>query len=262
MTPPESGDDAVQERAVLRFRGADGEHAIPISVPPPQATMLDLLPAAREISGHTTALALDRERAAGRAISCRAGCGACCRQLVGISVVEAESLVQLIAAMPEDRAAVIRGRFAAAVKRLEGDGLLPADEPSGNRALMAKDAENVTDGLREISSRYFALRIACPFLENESCSIHPDRPMVCREYHVTTPASACADLYRVPVGRVDPPLKLGEVLARTFAKVTDGEPFMIPLVLSLEWSAVHSAEITAPHEGRALMDAMVGELGR
>ena len=116
MTPPNPGDDAVQQRAVLRFRGADGEHAIPIPLPPPQATMLDLLPAAREISGHATALALDRERAAGRAISCRAGCGACCRQLVGISVVEAESLARLIAAMPEERAAVIRDRFAAAVK--------------------------------------------------------------------------------------------------------------------------------------------------
>lgn len=262
MTPPNSGDDAVQKRAVLRFRSADGEHAIPISVPPPQATMLDLLPAAREISGHTTALALDRERVAGRTISCRAGCGACCRQLVGISVVEAESIARLVAAMPEDRAAVIRDRFAAAVKRLEEVGLLPADEPTGNRALMAKDAKNVTDGLRDISSRYFALRIACPFLESESCSIHPDRPMVCREYHVTTPASFCADLYETPVGRVDPPLKLGEVLARTYAKFTEGTPFMIPLVLSLEWSAAHRAEITAPHEGRELMDAMVSELGK
>ena len=262
MTPPNSGDDAVKKGAVLRFHDGEGEHAIPIPAPPTHGTMLDLLPAAREISGHVTALALERERAAGRTISCRAGCGACCRQLVAISVIEAESLARLVAEMPEERAAMIRGRFAAAVKRLEGAGLLPAEEPGGNRALVAKDAKNVTDGRREISSRYFALGIACPFLENESCSIHPERPMVCREYHVTTPASICADLYKVPVGRVDSPLRMGEVLARTAAKVATGETFMIPLVLSLEWSAVHGAEITATHEGRALMDAMVGELGK
>ena len=32
----------------------------------------------------------------------------------------------------------------------------------------------------------------CPFLEEESCSIHPDRPLVCREYLVTSPAELCA----------------------------------------------------------------------
>ena len=39
---------------------------------------------------------------------------------------------------------------------------------------------------------YFALGIPCPFLEEESCSIHPDRPLVCREYLVTSPAELCA----------------------------------------------------------------------
>lgn len=253
---------AAQQSAVLRFRGTDGEHSVTIPVPPAQATPLDLLPAAREISGTTTALALDRERAAGRAISCRAGCGACCRQLVAISVVEAESLAQLVAAMPAERAEKIRARFAAALRRLEEAGLLSPHEPPGNRALMVSDADYADVARRSISRRYFSLKIACPFLEDESCSIHPERPMVCREYHVTTPAVDCAELYQKEIGYVDPPVRMGEVLARTFAKVTAGETFMIPLILSLEWSAAHSAEITAPRGGRVLMDAMVSELGR
>ncbi len=41
--------------------------------------------------------------------------------------------------------------------------------------------------------RYFHLGIACPFLEDESCSIHADRPISCREYLVTSPAVNCAD---------------------------------------------------------------------
>ena len=262
MTPPNSGDDAVKKGAVLRFQDQEGEHAIPIPVPPMHGTMLDLLPAAREISGTTTALALDRERSAGRAISCRAGCGACCRQLVAISVVEAESLAQTVAAMPPERAALIRDRFAAGLKRLEEAGLLSPDETPGERALMVSGADHADDARRHVSRRYFSLKIACPFLEDESCSIHPVRPMVCREYHVTTPAADCAELYQKEIGRVEVPLRMGEVLARTFAKVTAGEIFMIPLILSLEWSAAHTAEITAPHEGRALMNAMVGELGK
>ncbi|HEY5241787.1 MAG TPA: YkgJ family cysteine cluster protein [Polyangiaceae bacterium] len=28
--------------------------------------------------------------------------------------------------------------------------------------------------------------VSCPFLEEESCSIHPDRPPICREYLVTS----------------------------------------------------------------------------
>ena len=34
--------------------------------------------------------------------------------------------------------------------------------------------------------------VPCPFLEDESCSIHPERPLVCREYLVTSPAALCA----------------------------------------------------------------------
>ena len=45
---------------------------------------------------------------------------------------------------------------------------------------------------REVSTGYFALGVACPFLEEESCSIHAERPLVCREYLVTSPAERCA----------------------------------------------------------------------
>jgi Fe-S-cluster containining protein len=40
---------------------------------------------------------------------------------------------------------------------------------------------------------YFRLRIACPFLEDESCSIHPERPLVCRQHLVTSPSKQCSN---------------------------------------------------------------------
>ena len=40
---------------------------------------------------------------------------------------------------------------------------------------------------------YFRLGIPCPFLEEESCSIHPDRPLSCREYLVTSAPIHCAE---------------------------------------------------------------------
>ena len=44
----------------------------------------------------------------GKKISCQKGCGACCRQMVAISLVEARGLAQLVADMPQERQAVIR----------------------------------------------------------------------------------------------------------------------------------------------------------
>ena len=51
---------------------------------------------------------------------------------------------------------------------------------------------------------YLHENFACPFLEDESCSIHPDRPLVCREYLVTSPAENCSaptaeSIEKVPV---------------------------------------------------------------
>ncbi len=141
------------------------------------------------------------------------------------------------------------------MKRLEEAGLLDAAESPGDRALTVNEAGNAAAAFGKIKRRYFSLGIACPFLENESCGIHPERPMVCREYHVTSPAELCARLYDENVDRVDVPLRMGGILARTMAKITAGKIFMIPLVLSLEWSAAHSAELTESHDGRALMGA-------
>src|SRR5882724_2417989 len=51
---------------------------------------------------------------AAEAISCRKGCGACCRQLVPVSRTEGERLLQLVEAMPAERRAALSARFAAA----------------------------------------------------------------------------------------------------------------------------------------------------
>jgi Fe-S-cluster containining protein len=52
--------------------------------------------------------------------------------------------------------------------------------------------EVATAKLADLAMRYFRQGIACPFLENESCSIHESRPLACREYLVTSPAENCS----------------------------------------------------------------------
>jgi Fe-S-cluster containining protein len=249
-----------QETASIHFRWQGAETTFTVPLPPEQSTLLDLLPAAREISRETTALALQQVRSRGQQISCHAGCGACCRQLVAIPRVEAQVLADLVASMEPERQAIIRQRFADALGRLEGAGLLSSQEARGGRSVLAIDMGSHPATLQELSRRYFQLHIPCPFLEDESCSIHEQRPIVCREHHVTTPAANCAQLHQVNIDRVEPPMRVGEALARTADQVEGHGSFMIPLVLSLEFAETHGNLFKKTHEGNALFQTLVAEL--
>jgi Fe-S-cluster containining protein len=157
--------------ATLRLTVGDLRVVHPITVPSAPVPATEVVPA---LQGLVNAVVAAAE--AGKSISCRKGCGACCRQLVPVSRTEGERLLALIAAMPAERRETLHARFAAAETIIDDAGL--------------SDRAGRSD--RELSLAYFALGIPCPFLEDESCSIHPDRPLVCREYLVTSPAELCA----------------------------------------------------------------------
>jgi Fe-S-cluster containining protein len=153
--------------------------------------------------------------ASGQAVSCRKGCGACCRQLVPLSRSEGERLLQVIDALPEARRAVLKARFAAAEARIAEAGL----------------AERAGRSDRALSAAYFALGLPCPFLDNESCSIHPERPLVCREYLVTSPAELCAGPAQEGVTPVAVPKV--SLAART---LQDDDDDWFPLALLMAWA--------------------------
>jgi Fe-S-cluster containining protein len=246
--------------ARVHMRWLETERSFPVPLPPAESTLLDLLPTARVLCHEATAAALEQARSQGKEISCRAGCGACCRQLVAISMIEAQSLADLVASMPPERQAILHERFAHVVARLEEAGLLDANEPRGERSILAADLGSREASLQGVSRRYFQLQLACPFLENESCSIHEQRPVICREHHVTTPAENCARLYELNVDRVEPALRVGEALARTADKVGGHGSFMIPLALSLAYGEENGAALKVPRDGKKLFEALMGEL--
>ena len=69
-----------------------------------------------------------------RSSSSNATCGACCRQLVPISALEARELVRLVDRMPEPRRSVLRQRFNDALRRL-------ADETGGRLVINRNDVD-------------------------------------------------------------------------------------------------------------------------
>jgi Fe-S-cluster containining protein len=88
-----------------------------------------------------------------------------------------------------------------------------------------------------LTQRYLPLRLASPFLEGEACSIYSWRPITCRQYLVTSPASWCVDPFANNLRRVSLPMNVTDLLARITEDVLD-EPFrMITLPLALNWAA-------------------------
>jgi Fe-S-cluster containining protein len=202
--------DSGHSTATLRLKVGDLAIAHPITVPNAPVPATAVLPA---LQGLVNAVVDAAE--AGRQISCRKGCGACCRQLVPISRTEGEALLALVEAMPRDRRTAVRARFADAEAAITRAGL---DERAGRSD-------------REMSVAYFALRVPCPFLEDESCSIHPDRPLVCREYLVTSPAELCAG--PVQEGVTPVPVPKLSLAARRLQDEDDG---WFPLAKLMAWS--------------------------
>lgn len=197
-----------------------GSDQIPVemTVPAGPVAVEDVLPIVQGLSSLFAARATARAEATGQAISCRAGCGACCRQMVPIAAAEARALARLVEAMPQPRRDRVRRRFDVALETLNGLGVLDRlDQDPDNRRMAALD--------------YFCAGVACPFLEDESCSIHPDRPLSCREYLVISPPALCADP-TPDIRTVE--LESSPSLALLHADLRDG---WVPLIQALELDA-------------------------
>lgn len=197
-----------------------------VPVPAEPTTAGAMLTPLRAVTEAVVALSVKSAERDGQSVSCRAGCGACCRQLVPISRVEARRLISLVESMPEPRRSRVRERFAAAAGALNRAGLV---DP-----LLHPRKENV-QALRDLGVNYFHLEIPCPFLEDESCGIYEERPLICREYLVTSPAHLCATLNGVK--GVPVPLKPSIALARLGEEPGREVVAFVPLALLFEWAA-------------------------
>src|SRR5579872_3103790 len=142
MNQPEAESPPAADTANIHLRLLHQDHTFSVPIPSGACTVLDLLPAAHELVHQATAVVVDDARRRGKEISCRAGCGACCRQLVVISLVEAAALAELVANLPAERRAVIRGRFADALRRLDDADLLTRDDPAGARTLQVPEGDD------------------------------------------------------------------------------------------------------------------------
>ena len=208
-------DTLIRGKAVLVIGGDPID--LELTTPDGPVAVEELLPILHGLSNLFAERAAAAAQAEGRSVSCRAGCGACCRQLVPVAGAEARALARLVEAMPLPRQSEVRRRFEAAIDTLTAGGI-PDRFGEGD------------PDRHELGLDYFRLGVACPFLEDEACSIHADRPLSCREYLVTNPPENCRNLGVADIDKLA--LEGDPSLALLKADFRDG---WLPLVFSLTY---------------------------
>jgi Fe-S-cluster containining protein len=222
-----------------------------ISAPAGPRRLIQLLPLANALADAVTGMAEQALEKQGERITCRKGCAACCRSMVPISEVEARRLGELVDGLPEARRSLVLARFGEVRLRLDQAGLLDK--------LRAREQWTDLES-KQIPVQYFLHGIACPFLEDESCTIYSDRPASCREFLVTSPAAKCALPTNEEVRIVKLPFRVMSALARFDADSPTAERIRwVPLVLALEWATEHP-DTSAPRPGPELTRELFQQL--
>ena len=214
----------------------DTPHVVSVDVPPGDATT-QITAATRQLTQTVTSVAINRSLEQNAPITCGPGCGACCRQLVRINVLEALALAELVAQMPPPRQAQIRARFAAAIEKLRAGGLVAPPAHATRPHFSFHPPDMTDDQWLDFVHRYFELNIACPFLEKESCSIYENRPLICREYMVTSPVCHCQSLDVPQIKTVPLSMQISERLVEMISANNEPMTPTTSLIFALEWAA-------------------------
>jgi Fe-S-cluster containining protein len=177
--------------------------------------------------------------------------------LVPLSAPEAFALREYVDQQPSNRRTHLLNRLSDTKDRLRRAGLW--DQLSD----VAEAQRLVTDDeLDPINQAYYALRIACPYLENEMCSIYEARPAACRELLVTSPAELCQDLARNPVTPLPVAMRMSSILGLLWGTLTSSPPRLIPLPTALEWAERHEEDSRRTWPGSSLLDQVLDNMWR
>lgn len=213
-------------------RSLEMEMTVPTKPVKPQR----MLPVFQQMTNSFVEMSVRETEAAGRKISCKAGCGACCRQGVPLAEVEAYQIAELVESMEEPRRTRIKKRFADACEHFRQINWFERME-NCEELKKTEEKEFVMKELESAVLEYFYQGIPCPFLENESCSIHENRPLSCREFLVTSPAENCDHPTAETIKKVKLLTKLSQYLLSISSSENSMKMGFVPLISALEFAA-------------------------
>lgn len=186
-----------------------------------------MLPIFQQMTNSFIEIAENAVENSGDKISCQKGCAACCRQAIPLAEIEVYRIAEMVETLPEPRRTEIKNRFKTAWHHFFEIGWFERLENCVN--VSQKECEKVI-------LEYLYEDVPCPFLEDESCSIHLERPLTCREYMVTSPAENCDAPSAEKIRLVKLPVKSSEIVRQVTNSANLNKSInFVPLVLALEW---------------------------
>jgi Fe-S-cluster containining protein len=245
------------ERFEIALNTPAGQLTTALDVPTDFVPITAIVPLSRRLGEEAGRLEIHLAAERGQAVSCRMGCAACCRMLVPLSPPEAFALRDYIGQLPDAQRATMLGKIADTKARLKSADLL-------DRLWAVADAtEPIPDEeLDPLNRAYYAQRHACPFLQDEMCSIYEARPAACRELLVTSSPDLCEDLVNNPVTPLPVSLRIGTVLGILWGSMTQTAPRLIPLPIALDWAEQQEKASRRTWPGSALIDRLLDVMWR
>ena len=193
------------------------------------ARLSDIVPLARTLCTKITDTVVQSIHSDGGRVPCHKGCSACCSYLVPLSVPEAFWLKEEVSAAPAHRReSAWRACLCAARHILSHKCPEPFTRETGETSLASPVDRNL------VSSWYSNLRLACPFLRNDVCTIYDQRPLACREHFVKDSPEACGDECGV-AEPLEMPVQVPNVLGQLASELESTSVEAVILPLALVW---------------------------
>ena len=147
-----------------------------VGVPAVVRSADELLSVAQElIDSETAAFEADPNVA----VSCGPKCNACCEHAVVVTAAESRAIASAVTELP----LAIRARIASRARQI-------LDRVAAELHVDATDLHSVG---ADFPKAYYALQEPCPLLVDGCCSVRSVRPLVCREYLVSSTPQHCFD---------------------------------------------------------------------
>ena len=193
-----------------------------------RARLADIVPLARTISTKITEVVLKNIYSKGYQIPCYKGCSACCnRCLVPLSVPEAFRLNEDIKKAPVlKRESIWRDCLNASRH------ILLHKPPKKIVHRSTEDSSNKPADINLISSWYTSFNLACPFLQQDVCTIYEQRPLACREHYIIGSAEGCSEEHS-SAEVLEMPIQMPNALSQLASELegTGEEALILPLAL-------------------------------
>lgn len=221
----------------------ESNKSIEITIPDKQVRLSEIVPFTHFIADQMVKAVIEHSSLP---VTCGKGCGVCCNQLVPLSIPELFFIIEQLRTMPPQQRFPLLSRFDTIEKQLIDSDFI--------QTLRTIDQ---TRNDRIIAEHYFRMNIQCPFLDQQACSIHPWRPVVCREFNALSDPELCADPFNNKISSISYIQRPSSILAKLYGMITNTAPTLTPMPLLFESFEQHQKHSTRTWQSKLLAQSIL-----